>query len=98
MFDQLRKNWDQFLNSKPGQRFRERYYRRSERKAESTLLKKILIVITGTIIILTGVVLWFIPGPGWLTIFLGAALIAGEFLLVAKFLDFTELKIRIFIA
>lgn len=40
MFDQLRKNWDQFINSKSGQRFRERYYRRSEHKTESTLLKK----------------------------------------------------------
>lgn len=34
------------------------------------------------------------PGPGWLIFFLGLGLIAGEFLPVARFMDWAEVRLR----
>lgn len=35
-----------------------------------------------------------LPGPGWVTFFIGLALLAGEILFVARLLDSIEVKIR----
>ena len=48
----------------------------------------------GVAVILFGIFLLFVPGPGWLTIFVGAAMIAGESLTMARFLDWVEVKLR----
>lgn len=97
MFDQLRKNWNIFKKSPPGKRFQNRYYRHAEKRNERSRPKRILIIFIGIVIILIGVVLWFIPGPGWATIFFGAGIIAGESLLVSRLLDAIEVKIRKFL-
>ena len=69
-------------------------YRRLQKRGSRIQLKKIFNMFVGFIIILIGVALWFLPGPGWATIFIGAALIAGESLQAARFLDFLEVKMR----
>ena len=94
MFDQLRQNWELFKQSPPGKRFQNRYHRHFEKRGSRSQPKRFLIIFTGTIVILFGMILWFIPGPGWATIFFGAGIIAGESLAVSRFLDFLELKIR----
>ena len=48
----------------------------------------------GTIIILGGIFFLPAPGPGWLIIFLGGALLAQESMVAARALDWTELRLR----
>jgi len=94
MFDQLKKNWDIFKQSEPGKRFKDRYHRRSEKRHRDSKIKVLLNISIGIVIIIIGMIFWFIPGPGWLMIFIGAAIIAGESIITARFLDYIEVKIR----
>lgn len=34
------------------------------------------------------------PGPGWLIVFLGLGLVAGEFRPIARFMDWAEVRLR----
>lgn len=43
------------------------------------VIRKPLVMIVGGLVVLAGVILFFIPGPGWLTVFLGLAILATEF-------------------
>jgi uncharacterized protein (TIGR02611 family) len=53
-----------------------------------------LMILLGLVIIAGGVVLLPAPGPGWLVIGAGAALLAREFLFLARFLDRLEVRLR----
>ena len=41
--------------------------------------KRLAVFVVGTTVVLFGVVLLVLPGPGWLFIFLGLTLLASEF-------------------
>jgi len=90
----LRRRWQKIKAIPAGKRFQERYYRRQNKRQQRSQLKKIVTMLFGVVIILVGMFLWFVPGPGWLTIFVGAAIIAGESLTVARLLDWVEVKLR----
>ena len=94
MFQHIKNDWTALQQSEPGHRFQDRYNRRH---AEDSGLKKFwgpVIIGIGLLIIGVGILLLVIPGPGWVTITLGLALIAGESLMLAKILDVLELIIR----
>lgn len=84
MFDWLRTHFRAFLAARSGTRFRRQYQRR---QARPHLLRTILAVIGGVALILVGIVMLVTPGPGLLVFAIGAALIAGESLIVARLLD-----------
>ncbi|MBN2009961.1 hypothetical protein JW960_11515 [candidate division KSB1 bacterium] len=67
--------------------------RRRQKRTHNSPVKRFFFILIGLLIVLLGMLLWFIPGPGWLTIFIGAVIIARESLLVARFLDWLELKL-----
>ena len=95
MIERLRRNWREFTESKPGHRFQERYRRR--RQAErSHILKRIFLIILGAVLALGSLFLAPLPGPGFATVFLGLAILAGELLPAARFLDWAELRLRKF--
>ena len=94
MFSQLKRNWQSFKEEPPGERFQKRYYRRRQKRGHRSLLKKMLLMLAGAGVISVGIILLFIPGPGWLIIFTGAAILAGESLWMARIIDFVEVKLR----
>ena len=49
--------------------------------------KKIVIAVVGTIVLLLGIVMIPYPGPGWLVVFTGLAILATEFAFAQKILD-----------
>ncbi len=49
--------------------------------------KKLAIAIAGTIVLLLGVIMIPYPGPGWLVVFAGLAILATEFKFAQKVLD-----------
>jgi hypothetical protein len=93
VFEELKTDWRIIRDNPPGQRFQARYW---YRKIDSPLppAKRILKITIGVTLLPVGVILWFIPGPGWLTIFLGLALLAGESKQLSRFLDEVEVRLR----
>lgn len=50
--------------------------------------KRVVIAITGGIVVLGGLIMVPYPGPGWLTVFAGLAILSTEFLFARKLLRF----------
>ena len=94
MWGPIKKDWEALKASEPGHRFQDRYYRRHEKGSRWTKFRTPFVIGTGLVIIGFGVLLLLFPGPGWVTITLGLALIAGESLILARILDVLELMIR----
>jgi uncharacterized protein (TIGR02611 family) len=42
-------------------------------------VRKVLVIVAGTLVLIAGVIMLAIPGPGWATIFLALAIFATEF-------------------
>lgn len=93
MIEELKEDWQRVKESEPGARFQERYHRRKQVRQGGSV-KRVLIIAVGAIIALGGLFLVPAPGPGWATVFIGLGLIGGESLMVARFLDWTEVKLR----
>lgn len=54
--------------------------------------KRIAVAIGGTVLILAGIAMLALPGPGWLTIFAGLALLATEFVWAERLLKKAKTK------
>jgi uncharacterized protein (TIGR02611 family) len=94
MWEKLRENWRHFKGSKPGHRFQDRYHRNPQGSHGWLRFRLIFNVVVGVALVLVGFFMVVAPGPGWLTVFLGLALLASELLLLARFLDWVELRSR----
>ena len=94
MFSPLKRKWENIKKVTPGKRFQERYYRRRRKRQHRSQLRKLLNMIIGLLIIAVGIIFLFIPGSGWVIIFIGAMSISGESLTVARYLDWAEVELR----
>src|SRR5215218_2132892 len=94
MIGRMRDGWRRFTASKPGHRFRARYRRNQRSGQGSSALRKVLVIVGGIIIVVASLLLAPLPGPGWGTLILGLVILAGELLILARFLDRAEIKLR----
>ncbi|GAA3288442.1 hypothetical protein GCM10020218_054240 [Dactylosporangium vinaceum] len=77
-------------------RLRDRALRLRERAYATPLGRlgvKIVVAVLGTLVIAIGVVLLPLPGPGWLIILGGLALLAMEFTWARRLLHFTRARL-----
>jgi uncharacterized protein (TIGR02611 family) len=93
MFEQIQEHWREFRESKPGQRFKDRYRRRRQAE-QGHIVWRIFLITLGAVIALGSLVLAPLPGPGWGTVFVGLMILAGEVLPAARFLDWLEVWLR----
>ena len=93
MIRSLKGNWEEFKESKPGERFKDRYRRRQQEPGH--MVKRIVLVVLGAVIALGSLLTAPLPGPGFATVFLGLAILAGELLPAARFLDWSEVRLRL---
>jgi uncharacterized protein (TIGR02611 family) len=93
MVEKTKRDWREFAESKPGERFKDRYRRRQEEE-QGRIAKRIFLIVLGAIIAVGSFVLAPLPGPGWATVFLGLMILAGELLPAARLLDWLELRLR----
>jgi uncharacterized protein (TIGR02611 family) len=93
MIGQLKQHWREFSESKPGHRFQERY-RRRQQAGRGHILKRVFLIVLGAVLALGSLFLAPLPGPGFVTVFLGLAILAGELLPAARFLDWAEVRLR----
>jgi uncharacterized protein (TIGR02611 family) len=95
MIEKAKEHWRDFRETKPGHRFQERYRRRRQDE-HGHILKRVALILLGTVIALASLFLAPLPGPGFATVFLGLAILAGELLPAARFLDWAEVRLRRF--
>ncbi|HEY0233384.1 MAG TPA: PGPGW domain-containing protein [Dokdonella sp.] len=91
MFDHLRNQWRSFRSQPAGERFQQRYRQRATR---SGALRKAAVMVAGVVLILLGIAMIVLPGPGLLAIVFGAGLVAEESLFAARMLDRVERALR----
>ena len=85
MVERLKESWEELSESKPGHRFQERYRRQQDEQGH--ILKRVILIVLGTVIALVSLFLAPLPGPGFATVFLGLAILAGELLSLARLFD-----------
>jgi Flp pilus assembly protein TadB len=83
----LAREWEAFRRDRPGERFCN--HERRLRRPDHAKLRRLALV-SGPILVVVGVVLLFIPGPGLLFILLGLALLCGRWHWLARTLDRAE--------
>jgi uncharacterized protein (TIGR02611 family) len=94
MLASVKKHWHELKRSRPGHRFQERYERRKKEHHGSFHWARWLNIIGGTLVILAGVFMLAVPGPGMLVAVVGLSMLGSEFLTLARFLDWSEVKLR----
>jgi uncharacterized protein (TIGR02611 family) len=57
-------------------------------------IRKPLVFIAGAIVILAGAAMLVLPGPGWIAIFLGLAILATEFVFAQKARDWLVVRLK----
>jgi hypothetical protein len=94
MFSSLKRQWRELLNERPGHRFRAQFERRKRAKCGKSCLRRCFTVCAAVVLLIIGVALCLIPGPGIPFIILGAGLLAQRSRAVASALDWLEIKLR----
>ena len=87
-----KRSWRLFASSKPGDRFQVRYYYRKQRG--SGRLSRIFNIVVGSTLVVFSAFFGWAPGPGMVTFVIGLAMVGGEFLAVARLLDWAEVRLR----
>src|ERR671910_2961026 len=92
MIARTKASWQRFKAGKPGHRFQDRYHHRQA--AQGHQMKRVLLIFLGAVLAVGSLFLAPLPGPGFATVFLGLAILAGELLPAARFLDWAEVRLR----
>lgn len=90
MLENLKKEWREFREAEPGERFKA-YHQRVKRASTGSRVARIAL---GLVLAAAGIVMLFVPGPGILFIVFGLACFGGESKWIAGGLDAGELKAR----
>jgi putative transmembrane protein PGPGW len=79
--------WRQLVNARPGRRF-IRYHEHVQKRASY------LSMAVGIAVVVLGLLLSLTPGPGFVFVLLGAAILAGQSRSLARALDRFEIRLR----
>jgi hypothetical protein len=91
VLDKIKRSWSELAQATAGKRFEERY---EQMRGRGTPASRALKAAAAVALIIAGLAMLFVPGPGSLAILAGGALIAEQSLTVARLLDRTEVGIR----
>jgi hypothetical protein len=94
MFSSLKRQWIELRNGRPGHRFQAQFERRKRATADKSYLRRSLPILAASILLVVGVALCLVPGPGVPLIVVGASVLAERSRPVALLLDWLELKLR----
>ena len=87
----LREEWRRFRADEPGRRFVNHHERARQHRSWWKIAARIGV---GALLIVWGIILWVLPGPGWLFVIFGLALLAGVSGRISRFMDAAEVKAR----
>jgi hypothetical protein len=89
-----KKQWKAFREARPGQRFEDRFERSREMRPSQSWFVRFLKPAAALVLLAGGIVLCFIPGPGLPLIVIGAGLLADESRIIARGMDWIEVRLR----
>lgn len=93
--DSVRTYWRDLKRGQPGHRFQDRYERaKRERRKGGNHWRRIVMFTAGIVCLAIGVVLSVIPGPAIPFFFLAGGLFGTESRLIARFMDWIEVRAR----
>ncbi len=97
--EKLHEDWQRFKESDPGCRFQDRYHRHQAAGRDASgrgrsSMRRIVNAGIGFAVAGAGIVMLVAPGPGIAALVIGLGLVAGESLLVARMLDWSEVQLR----
>lgn len=90
----LKREFREIKRGRPGRRFKDHYAHKRQAKKRRRSRAGIWRILLGVISVVVGLVLCVIPGPGLPFIFVGGGLLATESLVVARVMDWFELRVR----
>lgn len=90
----FREHWREIKRGRPGHRFQARYARTQRRKRPARIAHRIIFLIAGVLALAIGGLLAVFPGPAIPFFFLGGALLATESRVMARLMDWSELRLR----
>jgi hypothetical protein len=99
MWDVLKKalgRWRLFKEIKPGHRYQTRYHNKREcrERGETSRYGKIFNLVGGPTLMVAGFLFLPPPGPTYIIIFIGLWMLSGELLVLARFFDRAEVRLR----
>lgn len=92
--ERVEQQWHVFANDKPGERFANLHKHRQEHRQGSFSWGRILFIGAGLFLIIAGLFFMAVPGPGLPVLVTGLGLLGSESLFLARWLDWTEQKLR----
>ncbi len=90
----LKRHWAHATEGRPGHRFQDRYEHAKETRAQRGVWKRVLKIAGGVLALLIGLIEIVFPGPAFVFIIVGGAMLATESLRVARAMDWSEIRIR----
>jgi hypothetical protein len=90
----LPKKWHWLPTGQPGHRFRNRYYQHQKSRGVRRFAAMIFRIILSALAAVVGFILVFIPGPAVVFFLISGALLAADWLAVARLLDWGEVHAR----
>jgi Putative transmembrane protein (PGPGW) len=96
VIEKARKHWQLFKEIEPGHRFQTRYnnHRHRRERGETSRYGRIFNLVGGPLLIAAGFAFLPTPGPSYIIIVIGLWMLAGEFLLLARFFDRLDVRLR----
>ena len=95
MLKHLKQSWRRFKAGMPGRRFQQQF--RYRQQFRSGPVRKALLIAGGILVAAAGIFFLFAPGPGIITLLIGAVVIAQQSSLAARAFDRIEIRLRKFI-
>ena len=89
----LRRQWRELRRGRPGHRFQARY-ERAQAEQRCGAGARILLMVIAVLFLAIGLVLSVFPGPALPFFFLAGGLLASELRFVARFMDWSEVRVR----
>jgi hypothetical protein len=86
--------WTHVKEGRPGHRFQDHYHHAREAHGRSAMWKRALKIVGGVLALLIGLVEIVFPGPAFVFIIVGGAMLATESLRIARIMDWCELRVR----
>src|SRR5262245_58082430 len=91
---EFRSYWRDLRRGEPGRRFQERYERARNAEKRGSRLRRALLIFAAAVLLVIGAFLAVFPGPAVPFFLLGGGLLAAESRPVARFMDWSEVKLR----
>ena len=89
----FRERWRELKRGRPGSRFLDRY-RRARHENHRHAARRVGLMLVGAVFLVLGIVFAVIPGPAIPFFFVAGALLATESRTIARFMDWSEVRLR----